>query len=297
MKKSKESHTWPLVLSVIGFILALIAAAIGWMGWGGYILGIPAIILVIISLIYRGGSKLILGLSIVTLIFGGIGIAETTGGLIFVSGLEEVSKQTFGPSSVEEGASFNMTNYDLLISNGYPVLKINFNSNFDGYMYLYNGKEEVDHWPFSKEDVSHDFDLSSYGCNAKSGTYTLKVFTIDKNLVKTMNFTINRKVKIDDVKLDVINETFTGLELRSIKVKITNYGNVPVQVTYLSYILNGEKKEDLVWKWIVPANSTKEFVDSDLYQSLDTGDKITKIELEDDCGEVLATYSLNYVAP
>jgi len=67
-KKSKL----PLILGVIAILLGAIALLIGWMGYGGYIFGIPALLLATYS--YNRDHKV---LGVLGIVFSVIGIAES----------------------------------------------------------------------------------------------------------------------------------------------------------------------------------------------------------------------------
>jgi hypothetical protein len=68
----KKTHGLPLMSGILAVLLGAIALMIGWMGYGGYMFGIPAILLAIYS--YKKGHKL---MGIVAITFACIGIAET----------------------------------------------------------------------------------------------------------------------------------------------------------------------------------------------------------------------------
>ena len=83
MKKDKKSKVG--IAEIIGLLLSIIALLIGWMGYGGYLFGIPAIVLGFFYYRKKGGL-----ISLLTIIFGCIGLAETVAVMhLFLPALEE----------------------------------------------------------------------------------------------------------------------------------------------------------------------------------------------------------------
>jgi hypothetical protein len=72
IKEEKRAGNLPLIISILAILSGIIALLIGWMGYGGYMFGIPAILLAIYS--YKKDHKWLAGL---TIIFSCIGVAES----------------------------------------------------------------------------------------------------------------------------------------------------------------------------------------------------------------------------
>ena len=90
-----------IIFSILALILGIIASAIGWMGFGGYICGIPAIILGILAFKGKTVAKVI---GVLALILGVIGAIETTTMYGVITGLKK-AVETPTPEKVGEIAS------------------------------------------------------------------------------------------------------------------------------------------------------------------------------------------------
>lgn len=90
MKKDKKSKVG--IAEIIGLLLSIIALLIGWMGYGGYLFGIPAIVLGFFYYREKGGL-----VSLLTIIFGCVGLAETVVVMhLFLPALEETLEEELG---------------------------------------------------------------------------------------------------------------------------------------------------------------------------------------------------------
>ena len=98
-KKSKL----PLILGILATLLGAIALLIGWMGYGGYIFGIPALFLATYS--YSRGYKL---LGVLGMVFSVIGIAESfTVMQVFIPMMEETIEKEFKQARIGEPVKLN----------------------------------------------------------------------------------------------------------------------------------------------------------------------------------------------
>jgi hypothetical protein len=72
--------------AISALVLAIIAAGIGWAGYGGFIFGIPALILGILAVRDAGASRTI---GIIGIVFACIGIAESVAAAAFIAAVTE----------------------------------------------------------------------------------------------------------------------------------------------------------------------------------------------------------------
>jgi hypothetical protein len=72
--------------AIPALVLAIIAMAIGWMGYGGFIFGIPALILGILAVRDAGASRTV---GIIGIVFACIGIAESVAAVAFIAAVTE----------------------------------------------------------------------------------------------------------------------------------------------------------------------------------------------------------------
>ena len=85
----RKGRVGRIIVGVIGLILGFLSMLIGWMGYGGYMFGIPAVIIGII--LYRKDRGV---LPLLAIIFGAIGLAETVAIMhIFVPTMEKMVEE------------------------------------------------------------------------------------------------------------------------------------------------------------------------------------------------------------
>ena len=88
----RKGNVGRIIIGIIGLILGVLSTLIGWMGYGGYIFGIPAII--VGTVLYRKGMGV---LPLLAIIFGAIGLAETIAvAHIFIPAIERTMEE-IGP--------------------------------------------------------------------------------------------------------------------------------------------------------------------------------------------------------
>jgi len=98
MTKRSKKRGINTIIEIIALILGLIAFLIGWMGYGGYLFGIPAIVIGFIF--YRKYKGII---SLLSIIFGCIGLAETIAVMhIFLPSLQYAFNETISELSKEK---------------------------------------------------------------------------------------------------------------------------------------------------------------------------------------------------
>jgi hypothetical protein len=108
-RKVEKPRKLPLVISILAVLLGTIALLIGWMGYGGYMFGIPAILLAIYS--YLRGHKILAGIAI---IFSCIGIAESFAASVFVASLQQST--TPKAVSAKIGRTVDIDGFDFTVN-------------------------------------------------------------------------------------------------------------------------------------------------------------------------------------
>jgi hypothetical protein len=111
-----------MLLSILALFLGLLAGATGLMGFGGYIFGIPSILIGAFQL--KKVDKVVKVLGGIALGLGAIGFMETTAALVFVSGLTKGVEEIFGEIPKSKRVAYKICNVGDRIKRGELIFVI-----------------------------------------------------------------------------------------------------------------------------------------------------------------------------
>jgi hypothetical protein len=111
-----------MLLSILALFLGLLAGATGLIGYGGYIFGIPAILIGAFQL--RKVDKVVKVLGGIALGLGAIGFMETTAASVFVSLLTKGGEEIFGEIPKSKRVAYKICNVGDRIKRGELIFVI-----------------------------------------------------------------------------------------------------------------------------------------------------------------------------
>ncbi len=230
MRRKAKRKEKVSIIEIFVLLLSIISLLIGWMGYGGILFGLPALLLGFIYYRKKGGL-----ISLLTIIFGCIGLAETIVMLMFISMFTSIfDREVVGEKIDIISAKFTAREY---LGEYSSVLVVNLSESYtrsfaDIFLYDPNGNV-VASGDLFYNDKSGELKLRTENiCDLNAGKYTIIIKSpLEEILAKKSVYFSGHRLEIEDIDLSLDTSSEYGIYVKRVIVKIKNSGDLPAVIS------------------------------------------------------------------